>query len=70
MMEDGVSEVPPCFPRVQGGCGGPFRLYGVSLVVWAMGDKNVEGHQLIHLCGVGEVILAASFLRMVVWGMM
>ena len=39
MMEGGVWEVPPCCPRVQGGRGGPLRLYGVSLVVSAMGDE-------------------------------
>ena len=41
---------------------------------WRFGDEDVGGRQLIHLCGVGEVrvtvILAASFLRPVVWGMM
>ena len=55
MMESGVWEVPRCCSRVQGGRGGPLRLYGVSLVVLAMGDKDVGGRQLIHLCGVGEV---------------
>ena len=55
MMEGGVSEVPPCSPRVRGGLGGALRLYGVSLVVSAMGDEDVGGRQLIHLCGVGEV---------------
>ena len=74
MVEGGVWEVPPCYPCVQGGRGGPFRLYGVSLVVSATGDEDVGGRQLIHLCGVGAVavavILAASFLRVVVWGMM
>ena len=55
MVEGGVSEVPPCCPCVQGGRGGPFRLYGVSLVVSATGDEDVGGRQLIHLCGVGEV---------------
>ena len=55
MVEGGPSEVPPCCPCVQGGCGGPFRLYGVWLVVSATGDEDVGGCQLIHLCGVGEV---------------
>ena len=55
MMEGGVWEVPPCCPRVQGGCGSPLRLYGVLLVVSAMGDEDVGGRRLIHLCGVGEV---------------
>ena len=55
VMEGGVWEVPLCCPRVQGGRGGPLRLYGVSLVVSAMGDEDVGGRQLIHLCGVGEV---------------
>ena len=54
-MEGGVWEVPPCCPRVQGGRGGPLRLYGVSLVVSVIGDEDVGGRQLIHLCGVGEV---------------
>ena len=53
MMEGGVWEVPPCYARVQAGRGSRHRLYGVSLVVSAMGD--VGGGQLIHLCGVGEV---------------
>ena len=56
MIEGGVSEVPPCCPRVQGGRSGPLRLYGVSLVVSAMSDEDVEGRQLIHLFGVGEVV--------------
>ena len=55
MVEGGVWEVRPCCPCVQGGRGGPFRLYGVSLVVSATGDEDVGGRQLIHLCGVGEV---------------
>ena len=55
MVEGGVWEVPPRCPCVQGGCGGPLRLYGVSLVVSATGDENVGSRQLIHLCGVGEV---------------
>ena len=55
MMEGGVSEVRVCCPRVQGGRGGPLRLYGVPLVVSALGDKDVGGRQLIHLRGVGEV---------------
>ena len=55
VMEGGVWEVRPCCSRVQGGCGGPLCLYGVSLVVSATGDEDVGGRQLIHLCGVGEV---------------
>ena len=55
VVEGGVWEVPPCCPCVQGGRGGPFRLYGVSLVVSATGDEDVAGRQLIHLCCVGEV---------------
>ena len=55
VVEGGVWEVPRCCPCVQGGRGGPFRLYGVSLVVSATGDEEVGGRQLIHLCGVGEV---------------
>ena len=51
----GVWGVPLCCPRVQGGCGGPLRLYGVSHVLSAMGDEDVRGRQRIHLCGVGEV---------------
>ena len=54
-MKGGVWEVRPCRSRLQGGRGGPLRLYGVSLVVSAMGDEDVGGRQLIHLCGVGKV---------------
>ena len=74
VMEGGVLEVPPCCPRVQSGQGGPLRLYGVSVVVSAMSHEGVGGRQLIHLCGVGvwrvTMILAASFLQLVVWEMM
>ena len=74
VVEGGVWEVPPCCPCVQGGRGGPFSLYGVSLVVSATGDEDVGGRQLIHLCGVGEVAgdgdLGGVVLAMVVWGMM
>ena len=55
VVEDGVWEVPPCCPCVQGGRCGPFRLYGVWLLVSATGDEDVGDHQLIHPCGVGEV---------------
>ena len=55
LMGGGLWEVPPCCPSVQGGRGGHLRLYGVSLVVSAMGDEDVGGRQLINLCGVGEV---------------
>ena len=55
VVEGGVWEVPRCCPCVQGGRGGPLRLYGVSLVVSATGDEDVGGRQLIHLYGVGEV---------------
>ena len=55
MMEGGVWEFPPCCPHVQGGRGVPLCLYGVSLLVSAMGDEDVGACQLIHLCGVGEV---------------
>ena len=51
----GCGRSPLCCPCVQGCRGGPFRLYGVSLVVSATGDEDVGGCQLIHLCGVGEV---------------
>ena len=54
-MEAWVWGVPPFRPFVEGGHGGPPRLYGVSLVVSAMGDEDMGGRQLIHLCGVGEV---------------
>ena len=54
-MEGGVWEVRPCCPRVQRGRGGPLRLYGVSLLMSAMGDEDVGGRQLIHLFGVEEV---------------
>ena len=47
--------VSPCCPGVRCGHGGPLRLYGVPLVVSAMGDEDVGGCQLIHLCGVGGV---------------
>ena len=50
-----VWEVPPCCSCVQGGCSGPLCLYGVSLVVSAMGDENVGGRELIQLCGLGEL---------------
>ena len=53
-MDDGVWEVPPCCLCVQGGSGCPLRLYGVSLVVSAIGDQDVGGRQLIHLGGVRE----------------
>ena len=56
MMEGGVWEVPPCCPSVQGGRCGPLCLYGVSLDVSVMGDEDLGGRQLIHLCGVGEVV--------------
>ena len=56
MVEGGLWEVPPCCPCVQGGCGSPFSLYGVSLVVSVTGDEDVGGRQLIHLCGVGKVV--------------
>ena len=52
---EGLWEVPPWCPCAQGGRGGPFCLYGVSLVVSATGDEDVGCRQLIHLCGVGEV---------------
>ena len=55
MVEGGLWEVPPCSPCVQGGRGGPFRLYGVSLVVAATGDEDVWGRQLVHLLGEGGV---------------
>ena len=55
VVEGGVWEVPPCCPCVQGGRGGPFRLYGVSPVWSATGEEDVGSRQLIHLCGVGEV---------------
>ena len=61
VVEDGVWEVPPCCPCAQGGRGGPFRLYGVSLVVSATGDEDVGGRQLIHLCGVGEMVGDGDF---------
>ena len=55
VVEGGVWEVPPCCPCVQGGRGGPLRLYDVPLVVSAMGDEDVGGRQLVNLCGAGEV---------------
>ena len=55
VMEDEVWEFPLCYPCVRGGRRGPLRLYGVSLVLSAMGDEDVGGRQLIHLCCVGEV---------------
>ena len=64
-----VSEVPPCCPRVQGGCGGPLCLYGVSVVVSAL--RAVSSYTCV-VWGSWRVttILAASFLQVVVWGMM
>ena len=41
VVEGGVWEVPPCCPRVQGGRGGPFCLYGVSLLLSATVDEDV-----------------------------
>ena len=55
VIEGGVLEVPLCRPCVQGGCGGPLRLYGVPLVVSTVGDEDVGGPQFIHLGGVVEV---------------
>ena len=55
VVEGGVWEVPPCCPCVQGGRGGPFPLYGVSLIVSAPVDEDIGCRQLIHLCRVGEV---------------
>ena len=55
VVEVGVWELSLCCLCLQGGRGGPRRLYGVSLVVSATGDEDVGGRQLIHLCGVGEV---------------
>ena len=54
-MDGGVWEVPRCCPCVHVGRGSPLCLYGMSLVVSAMGDEDFGGQQLIHLCGVGEV---------------
>ena len=48
----GCGRSPRCSPCVQAGRGGSRHLYGVSLVLWAMGDEDVGGRQLIHLCGV------------------
>ena len=72
MVEGGVPEVPPCCPCVQGGRGGPFRLYGVSLVLLATGDEGAVSSYTCVVWGRWRVtmILAASFLRVVVWGMM
>ena len=55
MTEGGVWKVPFCCPCVQGGRGGLLCLYGVLLVVSAMGDEDVGGCRLIHLCRVGKV---------------
>ena len=46
----------PCRPCVQGGRGGPLRLYGVPLVVSAAGDEDVGGCQFVHLDGLGVVV--------------
>ena len=54
-MAGGVQEISPCCPCVQGCCGGPFSLYGVPLVVPAVGDEDVGGRQFVHLGGVGDV---------------
>ena len=64
----GCGRSPLCCPCVQGGRGGPFRLYGVSLVVSATGDEDVGGRQLIHLCGVGEVAGDGDLGRVVLAG--
>ena len=57
VVEGGVWEVAPCCPCVQGGCGGPFRLYGVSHVVLATGDEDSWGpsaHTPVWCGGGGE----------------
>ena len=41
VIEGGVWKVRPCCPRIQVGSGGPLRLYGVTLVVSAMGDEDI-----------------------------
>ena len=55
LMAGGVQEISLCCPCVQGGCGGPFGLYGVPLVVPAVGDEDVGCRQFVHLGGVGDV---------------
>ena len=46
---------PPVLSICTGWSRRTLRLYGVSLVMSPMGDEDVGGRQLIHLCGVGEV---------------
>ena len=74
VMEGEVWEVRPCCLRVQGGRGSPLRLYDVSHLVSAIGDEDVGGLSSYTCVVWGRwrvtVILAASFLRVVVWGMM
>ena len=74
VMEGGLREVSLCCRCVQCRCAVPLRLYGVPLVVLTVGDEEVGDCQLVHLDGVGRlgvtVIWAASFLRVVVSGMM
>ena len=56
MMDGRVwDEFSPGRPCVQGGHGVPLRLWGVPLVVSAVGDVDVGGRQFAHLGGVGEV---------------
>ena len=47
--------VTPSCSCVQGGRGGPFPLYGVPLVFWAVSDEDVLGCQFLHFGGVGEM---------------
>ena len=73
-MEGGPWEVPPYCPCVQSARGSALCLYGVSLVLLAMGGRTLGGVRSYTCVVWGRwrmtVILAASSLRVVVWGTM
>ena len=74
MLEGGVWEVPPCCPCVQGGRGAP----SACMVYRSSCRRRVKrtlGAVSSYTCVVWgrwrvTFILAASFLRAMVWGMM
>ena len=73
-MEGGVWEVPPCCPRVHGGATAPSAcmVYRSSCRRWVTRLLGAVSSYTRLLWGRWRVmvILAASFLRVVVWGMM
>ena len=74
MMEGGVWEVPPCCPGAQsGGCGFPAcMVYHSSCQRWVTRTFGAISSYTCVVWGSWRVtvILAASLLRLVVWGMM